>query len=64
MLYIFAPLLLNSHQHKFNQIVTTSLHCTSYFCPTFQRLTGNQNVGFNNAVFLSERDTADRNYAM
>lgn len=35
-----------------------------FFQNYFRRLTGNQNVGFNNAVFLSERDTADRNYAM
>ena len=31
----------------------------SHFPPT-----GNENIGFNNAVFLSERETADRNCAM
>ena len=29
-----------------------------------ERLSGYQDIGFNNAVFLSERDTADRNFAM
>ena len=29
-----------------------------------QRLAGNEPIGFNNSVFLSERDTADRNFAM
>ena len=28
------------------------------------RLAGGQHIGFNNAVFLSERQTADRNFAM
>ena len=31
---------------------------------TLQRLCGGEYVGFNNAVFLSERDAADRNYAL
>ncbi|XP_014601502.1 PREDICTED: glutaminase liver isoform, mitochondrial isoform X1 [Polistes canadensis] len=30
----------------------------------FKRLAGDENVGFNNAVFLSEREAADRNYAL
>lgn len=30
----------------------------------FERLAGNEDLGFNNAVFLSERDCADRNYAL
>lgn len=29
-----------------------------------QRLGGNEDLGFNNAVFLSERECADRNYAL
>ena len=29
-----------------------------------QRLAGDEYVGFNNAVFLSEREAADRNYAL
>ncbi len=29
-----------------------------------QKIAGGEFVGFNNAVFLSERETADRNYAM
>ena len=41
-----------------------SFKCCIKIASPFQRLTGNQTVGFNNAVFLSERDTADRNYAM
>lgn len=30
----------------------------------FQRIAGGEDVGFNIAVFLSERETANRNYAM
>nr|XP_036219116.1 glutaminase kidney isoform, mitochondrial isoform X4 [Bactrocera oleae] len=30
----------------------------------FKRLSGGENIGFNNAVFLSEREAADRNYAL
>ncbi|XP_046829504.1 glutaminase kidney isoform, mitochondrial isoform X9 [Vespa crabro] len=30
----------------------------------FKRLAGDENFGFNNAVFLSEREAADRNYAL
>ncbi|XP_012273144.1 glutaminase kidney isoform, mitochondrial isoform X5 [Orussus abietinus] len=30
----------------------------------FKRLAGGENLGFNNAVFLSEREAADRNYAL
>jgi glutaminase len=31
---------------------------------TWRRLTGGTRVGFNNAVYLSERQTADRNFAL
>ncbi|CAJ0959639.1 unnamed protein product, partial [Mesorhabditis belari] len=30
----------------------------------YRKLSGGEFVGFNNSVFLSERDTADRNYAL
>lgn len=30
----------------------------------FQRMAGGENFGFNNSVFLSEREAADRNYAL
>ncbi|KAK0097356.1 hypothetical protein PV326_002345 [Microctonus aethiopoides] len=30
----------------------------------FKRLAGGENLGFNNAIFLSEREAADRNYAL
>ncbi|XP_058798519.1 glutaminase liver isoform, mitochondrial isoform X1 [Phymastichus coffea] len=30
----------------------------------FKRLAGGESLGFNNAVFLSEREAADRNYAL
>ena len=30
----------------------------------FTRMAGRHNVGFQNSVFLSERDTADRNHAI
>jgi glutaminase len=31
---------------------------------TWARLAGGGRVGFNNAVYLSERQTADRNFAL
>jgi len=31
---------------------------------SMQKLAGEEFIGFNNAVFLSERETADRNFAM
>lgn len=30
----------------------------------FQRMAGGENFGFNNSIFLSEREAADRNYAL
>lgn len=30
----------------------------------FTRMSGGENFGFNNAIFLSEREAADRNYAL
>ncbi|PAV80317.1 hypothetical protein WR25_21636 [Diploscapter pachys] len=30
----------------------------------YRKIAGGEHVGFNNAVFLSERDSADRNYAL
>lgn len=30
----------------------------------FERLAAGESLGFNNAVFLSERESADRNYAL
>ncbi|MFD8033612.1 glutaminase A [Streptomyces sp. NPDC059717] len=35
-----------------------------YVAETWRRLTGGGTVGFNNAVYLSERRTADRNFAL
>ncbi|TMW40212.1 hypothetical protein DOY81_014708 [Sarcophaga bullata] len=35
-----------------------------YVMQWFKRLSGGDNIGFNNAVFLSEREAADRNYAL
>lgn len=35
-----------------------------YVMSFFSRLAGNETLGFNNAVFLSEREAADRNYAL
>ena len=31
---------------------------------TFYFAAGGEEIGFNNSVFLSERDTADRNFAL
>ena len=30
----------------------------------FNKMAGSECIGFNNSVFLSERDTADRNFAL
>lgn len=35
-----------------------------YVSRTWQRLAGNGRIGFNNPVYLSERETADRNFAL
>ena len=35
-----------------------------YVSTTWQRLTGSAAIGFNNPVYLSERQTADRNFAL
>jgi glutaminase len=35
-----------------------------YVLNTWQRLAGKRRVGFNNSVYLSERQTADRNFAL
>jgi len=35
-----------------------------YILKYMRRLSGEEHVGFNNSVFLSERETADRNFAM
>ncbi|MFK0216701.1 glutaminase A [Streptomyces vinaceus] len=35
-----------------------------YVAETWRRLSGGSPVGFNNAVYLSERNTADRNFAL
>lgn len=35
-----------------------------FFILVFQRLAGGEDLGFNNAIFLSEREAADRNYAL
>lgn len=35
-----------------------------YTMQWFKKLSGGENFGFNNAVFLSEREAADRNYAL
>ncbi|GAB0097014.1 Glutaminase [Sergentomyia squamirostris] len=35
-----------------------------YTMQWFKRMAGGENLGFNNAVFLSEREAADRNYAL
>jgi glutaminase len=35
-----------------------------YVSKAWQRLSGGRRVGFNNAVYLSERQTADRNFAL
>ena len=33
-------------------------------CSLFQKMAGGEYLGFNNSIFLSERDSADRNNAL
>lgn len=42
----------------------TSAEKFDYTQQWFRRMSGGENIGFNNAVFLSEREAADRNYAL
>ncbi|MFD6568934.1 glutaminase A [Micromonospora profundi] len=35
-----------------------------YYTDAWRKLSGNGRIGFNNAVYLSERQTADRNFAL
>lgn len=35
-----------------------------YIIKQYRRIAGGEHIGFNNAVFLSERESADRNYAL
>ena len=35
-----------------------------YVCQFFKKMAGGEYLGFNNSVFLSERDSADRNFAL
>lgn len=35
-----------------------------YVLEFFKKMAGGEYVGFNNSIFLSERDTADRNFAL
>ncbi|XP_064548240.1 glutaminase liver isoform, mitochondrial isoform X3 [Drosophila montana] len=42
----------------------TAAEIFDYTMSWFKRLSGGEYIGFNNAVFLSEREAADRNYAL
>lgn len=35
-----------------------------WVCDYYKRMSGNEYLGFNNATFLSEKEAADRNYAI
>lgn len=74
----FNELALNSKGLPHNPMVNAgAIMCASliradldiadrfdHVAATWQRLTGGGRIGFNNAVYLSERQTADRNFAL
>ncbi|TRY63704.1 hypothetical protein TCAL_03613, partial [Tigriopus californicus] len=63
--------MLNSGAIMISSLCLSLLHPAMKLAEKFdymqnylRRIAGGENIGFNNAVFLSERDTADRNFAM
>ncbi|VDM82047.1 unnamed protein product, partial [Strongylus vulgaris] len=72
--YVLIPMARKPHNPLINAgaIIVTSLirnHLTmadrfDFVLNEYKKLAGGEHVGFNNATFLSERDTADRNYAL
>jgi len=55
-----AALILNMIEPRDQSLAEKYEYTLNYM----RRLAGSQNIGFNNSVFLSERATADRNFAM
>nr|WP_223006780.1 glutaminase A [Streptomyces roseirectus] len=74
----FNELTLNRHGRPHNPMINAGaiMSCSlirpglpladrfDHVAQTWQRLAGGRRPGFNNAVYLSERDTADRNFAL
>lgn len=74
----FNEITLNAKGLPHNPMINAgAIMCASLIAPdlsaadrfdtvlqTWERLAGQGSVGFDNAVFLSERDTADRNFAL
>lgn len=74
----FNEITLNASGLPHNPMINAgAIMCASLICPespsadrfdrvisTWRALAGNGQVGFDNAVFLSERETADRNFAL
>ncbi|WP_369374225.1 glutaminase A [Streptomyces sp. cg36] len=74
----FNELTVNSHGLPHNPMINSGaiMSCSliepsldiadryDFVAETWRRLAGGGSVGFNNAVYLSERQTADRNFAL
>jgi glutaminase len=58
--FSLTVLASNFHLHK---VTASILDANGQVCVA-QRMSGGEFIGFNNAVFLSERENADRNYAL
>lgn len=75
---IFNELVLDMCQKPHNPMINAGAICTcsllqegkrpadryEYVRNFYKRMAGYEYVGFDNAVYLSERETADRNYAL
>ena len=64
MKIIFLYIHLPESRYVFIDFQLRLLYEQIVLCFCLQRLSGNGFVGFNNSVFLAEKEVADRNYAL